>query len=108
MVEEFEAPDDLTMEERHVWLRLAPHAFKARTLTPGTADAFSDLCRNRVLMLKLGLDGDKAGTADHRGLIQRVEAQMKAFLVSPMGKPLIEDAPKAEDPFAAFEDGPIN
>src|SRR5687767_5910866 len=45
-IEEFDAPDDLTMEERHVWSELAPHAFAARTLTPATSFSFRLLCRN--------------------------------------------------------------
>ena len=105
-VEKFGPPEDLTPDEVEVWLYLSPHAFKARTLTPATADAFSDLCRNRVLMLKLGKGGD-AGGADHRGLIQRVQSQMKDFSLSPMGKPLVDEAPKAADPFAEF-DGTVN
>ena len=35
-VVEFDAPADLTAAERLVWNELAPHAFKARTLTAGT------------------------------------------------------------------------
>lgn len=106
-VEEFDAPDDLTRDERLVWMKLAPLAFQARTLTRATEDAFSDLCRNRVLMLELSRDPDKRGGADHRGIVQRVQSQMKDFSLSPFGKPLIEDAPKVEDPFAEF-DGRVN
>jgi hypothetical protein len=106
-VEAFGPPADLTPVERAVWLRLAPYAFAAQTLTRATEDAFSDLCRNRVLMADVGANPDKRGGADHRGIIQRVESQMRAFCLSPMGKPLVTDAPKVEDPFAAF-DGPVN
>ena len=106
-VDEFDAPDDLTRDERLVWLKLAPLAFRARTLTRATEDSFSDLCRNRVLMLELGRDVEKRGGADHRGIVQRVQSQMKDFQLSPFGKPLIDDKPQDADPFATF-DGPIN
>lgn len=106
-VEEFEAPGDLTAAERLVWEMLAPHAFKARTLTAGTVDAFCDLCRWRVVLLECFQDPDRRGGADHRGAGQRVQSLMKDFAVNPMGKPLIEDAPKVEDPFAQF-DGSVN
>ena len=102
-VDEFDAPDDLTRDERLVWLKLAPHAFAARTLTRATEDAFSDLCRDRVLMLELSRDPDRRGGADHRGVTQRVQSKMKDFALSPMGKPLIEDKPKVEDPFGEFD-----
>ena len=35
-IEEFDAPDDLTADERGVWLKQAPYAFKNRTLTRAT------------------------------------------------------------------------
>jgi hypothetical protein len=52
-------------------------------------------------------DPDRRGGADHRGAGQRVQSLMKDFSVNPLGKPLIEDAPKVEDPFAKF-DGSVN
>jgi hypothetical protein len=58
-VDEFDAPNDLTTEERNVWLRLAPHAFKARTLTPGTEYQFVMLCRN--ILLERRIAGCRAG-----------------------------------------------
>lgn len=103
VVDEFDAPNDLTVDERLVWVKLAPHAFTARTLTRATEDAFSDLCRNRVLMLEIAKDPERRGGADHRGIVQRVQSQMKDFSLSPMGKPIIEEAPKVEDPFAEFD-----
>ena len=107
VVDEFDAPDDLTRDERLVWLKLAPLAFKALTLTRATEDSFSDLCRNRVLMLELSRDPDKRGGADHRGIVQRVQSQMKDFSLSPFGKPLMEAKPKDVDVFAEF-DGTVN
>ena len=40
LVTEFDAPNDLSVEERLVWLELAPHAMQAGTLTPSSSLAF--------------------------------------------------------------------
>ena len=106
-VDEFDAPDDLTRDERLVWLRLAPHAFKARTLTAATEYQFVMLCRNIVLERVIAADAEQVGGANHRGIIQRIDAELLRFCLSPIGKPLIEDAPKVEDPFSEF-DGRVN
>lgn len=89
-VEEFDAPDDLTMEQRHVWLKLAPHAFKARTLTRATELAFSMLCRNIALEKRYAESVTDQGSANHRGLIQRIDAELSAFNLRPAGKPIFE------------------
>jgi hypothetical protein len=104
-VDEFDAPNDLTTEERNVWLRLAPHAFKARTLTPGTEYQFVMLCRNILLERRIAVNVEQVGGANHRGIIQRIDAELARFALAPMGKPMIDDAPKDADPFDAFEQG---
>jgi hypothetical protein len=106
-VEEFDAPDDLNTDERLVWMRLAPHAFKARTLTRGTEYQFVVLCRNVVLERRIAVDPEQIGGANHRGILQRIDAELLRFALSPNGKPLIEEEPKVEDPFAEFEVGPV-
>jgi hypothetical protein len=106
-VEEFDAPNDLTTAERLVWLRLAPGAFAARTLTKATEYQFVMLCRNVVLEREIAADASLRGGANHRGIIQRVDAELARFCLAPMGKPIVEDAPKVEDPFAEFE-GSVN
>lgn len=106
-VEEFEAPNELTTDERNVWMALAPGAFKARTLTRATSFAFCLLCRNVLLEQTLRADAELVGGANHRGILQRVETGLTAFGLRAMGKPMIEEAPKVEDPFAEF-DGSVN
>lgn len=93
-VDEFDAPDDLTLDERRVWLELAPHAFAARTLTAGTSRSFRMLCRNVVLTERLAGSND-AGGANHRGMQQRVDAELAAFSLRPFGKAIYADEPKA-------------
>src|SRR5262245_8290224 len=59
--DDFSVPDDLSPDERLVWLRLAPHAVQARTLTPGTVYGFILLCRNIVLERELAKDKQQRG-----------------------------------------------
>lgn len=69
---------------------LAPHAFANRTLTRGTALAFERLCRNIALEWELESNSEFRGGPNHRGLIQRVDAGMLRFNLSPCGKPMFE------------------
>lgn len=101
--EEFDAPDDLSADERKVWLKLAPHAFKARTLTHATAFSFELLCRNVLLERTIAKDVELAGGANHRGLIQRIDAELLRFDLSPNGKPHSAAAPAAPKAKTALE-----
>jgi len=87
-------PDDLPVEERAVWVVLAPHAIAARTLTPATALGFRMLCRNVVLEHTLATGEDRGGP-NHRGILQRVDAELAAFCLRPFGKPIYEAEPVA-------------
>jgi hypothetical protein len=91
-IDRFEAPADLSDLERALWLELAPHAFAARTLTRATALAFRLLCQTAALERVYAASADR-GRANHRGLIQRVEAELAAFNLRPFGKPILEAAP---------------
>jgi hypothetical protein len=102
-IEEFDAPDDLTMEERQVWMKLASHAFQNRTLTRATALAFEMLCRNLALERRLAGSALARGGADHRGIIQRVDAELLRFNLAPCGKPMYEAQPeKPANPLERF------
>lgn len=92
-VEEFDAPNDLTTDERNVWLALAPHAFAARTLTKGTAEAFKLLCRNVLLEKEMRASVLDRGRAAHQGMIHKVETAMLRFNLSPCGKAMFEAVP---------------
>ena len=84
-IETFEPPDDLPLDERQIWRDLAPHAFKARTLTKGTALSFRLLCQNVALVRSIAVGAEKGG-ANHRGMLQRVDAELLRFNLSPCGK----------------------
>ena len=93
-VDEFAAPDSLGAAERAVWLRQAPFAFKARTLTQATALSFERYCRLVVLEQALSA-GAEMGKADHRGILQRLNALELQFMLTPCGKAQLDavDAP---------------
>lgn len=122
-------PLDAPSEQQAVWNELMPHALMARTLTPGTAAAFRDLCEaivlKRMMLAEIMADGltqakvtlqmDEQGggvqsvekkahalLSQHRGMMQRVEAGMTRFKLAPMGKEIVQPA-KTEDPFAEFD-----
>ena len=101
-VTEFDAPNDLGVEERLVWLELAPHAMQAGTLTQASALAFRVLCRNIVLERRYGQSVTDQGSSNHRGMIQRVEGGLDAFGLRPMGKPMATAAP-AEKPVSKLD-----
>lgn len=97
VVDEFEAPDNLNLEERQVWTNQAPHAFKAGTLTRATALAFERYCRV-VVMERNESKSSASGGPNHRGLLKQINAYELQFLLTPCGKPLaVPQAPAAQD-----------
>jgi hypothetical protein len=94
-IETFDPPASLRGKARGVWLALAPSAFEARTLTRATEVAFVILCRNVALEQKLASGKYSAGRANHRGMIQRVDAELTKFCLSPFGKPTYAAQPVA-------------
>lgn len=103
-VDEADAPNDLSLEERHVWLRLAPHAMQAGTLTPASELAFVLLVKNIVLERAYAGSVQERGTANHRGLIQRVEGGLDAFGLRPQGRRMTTAEPvsKPANPLDRF------
>lgn len=99
VLDEFDAPNSLTVDERNVWVELAPHAFKKGTLTRSSSMAFCRLCAHVVLERRYQQSVQEQGGANHRGLIAKVDAAMDAFGLRPlMGKPMLdaEAAPKPQ------------
>lgn len=97
-IERFEPVDVLTTEERQVWDRQASHAFDARTLTRATALAFARYCRVVVLEAKEAASSARGG-ANHRGLLQVLNALETQFLLAPgkraKGSPAAAGLPQA-------------
>lgn len=91
----FDPPVHLRGQARAVWHELAPLAFEARTLTRATEAAFVILCRNVALERKMARRKYGAGNANHRGIIQRVDAELAHFCLAPFGKPIAEETPEA-------------
>lgn len=99
VLDEADAPNDLSFDERTVWLELAPHAIANGTLTDATALSFRILCRNIVLERAFASSVNDKGSANHRGMLQRVDAELLRFNLSPCGKPVAEPLSKpAADP----------
>ena len=100
-IDAFDPPVDLSSEERQVWISLAPHAFASRTLTRATEFSFRLLCRNIVIERALALV--LAGGANHRGMIQRVDAELAKFCLAPFGKAIYQAEPeKPTNPLEKF------
>lgn len=113
-------PGNLTLDELAVWNELAPLALKEGTLTEATYLALRDLCEAIVLKRKLlrtidddgltvtTLQGNKAAhplLSQFRGLMQRVEAGMLRFKLSPMGKEIpTVGGEQPADPFSEFDE----
>lgn len=104
-VEEFDAPNDLGQEERSVWLKQAPHAFKNRTLTRATAFSFERYCRV-VVLERNEARSSGVGGSNHRGLLRQINAYELQFMLTPSGKPVVEAAPVQLDSDDAFFGGP--
>lgn len=95
-IEEFDAPDSLSMEARHVWLHQAPHAFLNRTLTRASAMAFERYCEI-VVLERNERRSSGVGGANHRGLLKELRALEERFILAPLGKamPSSDRAPDA-------------
>lgn len=91
-IEEFDAPNDLTADERSVWLKQAPHAFANRTLTRASAMAFERYCKVVVLERNESKSSGMGGS-NHRGLLKQINELEKQFMLTPTGKPMFEAAP---------------
>jgi len=111
-IETFDPPPGLSKTVLRVWAQLAPYAFANRTLVRSTVIAFEMLCRNVALERALARKRLERGGPNHRGLIQRVDAQLLRFNLAPCGKPMYlyeqpkttteSDPPTPANPLARF------
>src|SRR5437868_5053254 len=101
-IEEFDAPNDLTADERAIWLKQAPHAFVNRTLTRASALAFERYCKV-VVLERNEAKSSGVGGANHRGLLKQVNTFELQFLLVPAGKAMpVTDQSTGVDEDAAF------
>lgn len=103
-VEEFDAPDDLTAEERAVWLKQSPHAFRNRTLTRSTAMSFERYCKS-VVWERKEAESSARGGANHRGLLKQINSYELQFGLTASGRPIYEPGAgvaQPENPLAKF------
>lgn len=82
-----QVPEGFTSDEAAVWTELAPHAVRRQTLTQSTVLGFRQLCRLVVLERVIAKDPDSVGGANHRGVLQRIDAELLRFDLAPNGKP---------------------
>lgn len=95
-IEEFDAPNDLSMDERAIWLKQAPHAFANRTLVRATAFAFERYCK-LVVQERADSASSAKGGADHVRILKEVRAYEEKFLLIPCGRPMaVPVKPQAE------------
>jgi len=108
-----EPPSTLSALELAAWLVNAPLAVEAGTLTEASADSFRVLCELEVEAASVLAERRTEGwttrgmflAKEYRGLVQRLESKRRAFMLEPMGKPIVAPAAPPADPFAEF-DGP--
>lgn len=104
-IEEFDAPNDLSIEERAIWLKQAPFAFANRTLTKASALAFERYCK-LVVLERNEAKSSGVGGANHRGLLKQINALELQFLLTPSGKAMPStDTPLTVDDDAEFFGG---
>lgn len=100
-LDESQAPDVLSVEERLIWMELGALALKkGKTLAFIKAYPFRLLCANAALERRYAKSVTEAGSANHRGMIQAVDKEMLRFGLLDFGK----ESPKAKpavNPFAA-------
>lgn len=95
-VDEFDAPDSLTTDERLVWLRQAPFAFANRTLHKATAMAFERYCKLVVREQAEAKSSACDGTVHARQLktLNTLELQ---FQLTANGKPAYQAAAETKE-----------
>jgi hypothetical protein len=84
-LDEADAPDDLDLDERLIWLRLAPYAMANGTLIDATLEDFKRLCRNLWLERRYAKSVTDQGSANHRGMIQRCDLGLARFGLAGLG-----------------------
>lgn len=102
-LDEAQAPNALTLEERLVWLELGALALsKGKTLAAIQAYPFRLLCANVALERRYAKSVTEAGSANHRGMIQAIDRELLRFGLVDFSKAAPEKSKPAANPFAQF------
>lgn len=104
-MDEADAPNDLTMEERRVWLELAPFAIQNGRFSPATADAFKAGCRWIAIERACVASVTDRGSATHDRAMKWASRFYAEFSLTPSGRPMVA-APTRVDEDDAFFGGP--
>lgn len=100
-LDESDAPNDLSVDERLIWMELGAMALgKGRTLAAIKSYPFRLLVTNVALERRYAKSVTEAGSANHRGMIQAIDRELMRFgLVDLKIEPVKQPA---ANPFAAF------
>jgi hypothetical protein len=99
-IDESQAPNELTFEERVIWLEIAPVALaRGRTLAEVQAYPFRLLCSNIALERRYAKSVTEAGSANHRGMIQAIDRELLRYGVVDFGKAAQKPKEKPANPF---------
>lgn len=101
-VDEADAPNELSVDERKVWLQLAPHALKNRTLVPETSVAFTALCRLVLRERELAMSVLDRCSTKHMNVFREMNKGLDAFGLRPDGAPIAVPEPAAQPKKTAY------
>lgn len=104
-LDEADAPDDLTMEERRVWLEFASVAMANGRLTPSTSAAFKTYCRWVVVERNCASSVTDRGSSTHDRAMKWVARFYDEFSLTPGGRAVAKSQTPQADPDDAFFGG---
>lgn len=104
-VDEADAPNDLTMDERKVWLEFAPIAIKNGRLSQATAAAFANYCRWVLIERTCAASVTDRGSATHDRAMKWVARFYEQFSLTPAGRAMVEAGTPARDEDEEFFHG---
>lgn len=102
-LDESQAPNDLSVDERLIWMELGALALsKGKSLAMIRAYPFRLLCTNVALERRYAKSVTEAGSANHRGMIQAIDREMLRFGLVDFGKETPKVKPVVNSFAAAF------
>lgn len=96
-LDEADAPNDLTLDERHVWLEFAPIAMKNGRLGEATAAAFKNYCRWVKLERDCSASVIDRGSSTHDRAMKWAARFYEEFSLTPGGRAVVEPSAQVRD-----------